>query len=278
MSKGFHFQSIIFSIICTLLFVQSAICQHTDLAANYPKFFNRADSEIRLAKAKQVAEIINELALMRENFLKTGDFIEIFPTVYFHTTSLEFELILSNKIENPLEMMDLVIDFYAIYKKNRIAFVEGGIDSVEPHWKNYYKSAIEANAYRSSSRHLFKPIRMLWKVKTVINHGFVAHIDYDLEKSIGKILSSASISKESLYRDFRSSDSVMLQADSKANNDFANAFFKRMRFFAKLSINFGQQLFNVSSKILKMRLNAWKAASNLYGFNPYFLVNYQIAR
>lgn len=220
---------------------------------------------LNLEKARRVNQILHELKTMRENFLQTGDLIDIFPTVYYHVTIHEFENTLSGKFQNPTAILDLIINFYEIYNANRQAFLKDGIGAVDPQWREFYRKAISGNDYHRKSSNLFKPLIMLWKVKQILQSGFAGHITFDLPCAISRTLQFAEADKDSIYKDFRLSDSVMKIADDAANRDIAQTLFKNKRIFAKISLNLGERFIFLGHKINRMRIEAWKAGSGNVG-------------
>ena len=224
-------------------------------------FLTQPQSSQKLEKMRRVNQILQELEMMRENFLQTGDLIDIFPTVYYHVTFKEFEYILSDKFQNPAEIMDLIINFYEIYKINRQAFLQDGIAAVQPQWREYYQRAINTNDYRKKSSNLFKPLIMLWKIKRILQSGFAGHINFDLPCAVNQTLQRSENNEDRLYKDFRLSDEIMRTADGAANRDISQAIFKNTRNFANISLNLGAKFIFLEHKINRMRVKAWQAGS-----------------
>lgn len=225
-------------------------------------FLTQPQSVQKLEKARRVNQILQELEMMRGNFLQMGDLIDIFPTVYYHVTLKEFEYILSNKFQNPTEIVDLIINFYEIYKINRQAFLQDGIGAVQTQWREYYQSAINGNDYRKKSSNVFKSLIMLWKIKQTLQSGFAGHINFDLPCAVNRTLQSADNDKNSIYKDFRLSDQIMQTADDGANRDISQALFKNSRTFAKISLNLGARFIFLGHKINGMRVKAWKKGND----------------
>lgn len=224
-------------------------------------FLVQPQSVQKLEKARRVNQILQELEMMRENFLQTGDFIDIFPTVYYHVTLKEFEYVLSDKFQNPNEIMDLIINFYEIYKTNRQGFFQRGIDGVEKQWREYYQRVISGNDYRRKSTNLFKPLILLWKIKRILQSGFAGHITFDLPCAVSRTLQFTEADKDSIYNDFRLSDAIMGTADDRANRDISQTLFKNSRTFAKFSLNLGARFIFLEHKINRMRVAAWNLGS-----------------
>lgn len=237
--------------------LESFLRQNSGRAA----LLTQSGSTIKLEKAQRVSQILRELETMRENFLQTGDLVDIFPTVYYHVTLREFEYALSGKFQNPTAILDLMINFYEIYKTNRQAFLQGGISAVEPQWREYYKGAVSGNEYRQKSSNLFKPVIMLWKIKRILQSGFAGHINFDLPCAVNRTLQSTETDKSSIYKDFRLSDAIMGTADNAANRDISQSIFKNTRTFAKISLNLGARFIFLGHKINRMRVEAWKSGS-----------------
>jgi hypothetical protein len=173
----------------------------------------------------------------------------------------EFEYILSDRFQSPAEIMDLIINFYEIYKVNRQKFLQDGIGAVQPQWREYYQRAIKGNDYRKKSSNLLNPLIMLWKVKQILQSGFAGHINFDLPCAINRTLQSAENDKDIFYKDFRLSDAIMRTADDESNRDISQAIFKNSRTFAKISLNLGARFIFLEHKIIGMRVKAWQSGS-----------------
>lgn len=75
---------------------------------------------------------------MRDNFLRSGDPKDLFPALYFNVTKTEFDAIMNDQMNHPVDKMIMMEKFYDAYKLNRSAFERGGVPEVEKHWQPYY--------------------------------------------------------------------------------------------------------------------------------------------
>ena len=62
--------------------------------------------------------ILDQLNLYRTQFISSGNLINLFPTIYYHTTSLEVEKIRLNTFKYPVEKMRQMLYFFDAYKLN----------------------------------------------------------------------------------------------------------------------------------------------------------------
>lgn len=220
----------------------SRVCVPT----RFDAFFNREDFEMRLKSAGQVSDILEELANSRENFLKTGDFIELFPALYFHTTKGIFNDVLADRYVYPTETMDMMLRFYDSYKMNRELFEQGGADAVEPHWKKYYQKAINGNKLTSKSEKFSQTI-------DVLISAIEAHL-VDLSRLVRYITSNSLVSKSELKVEFDRMDSVFENAAKQAIQDTIKAF------AARKSVVPADEMFGLGAAyIISARKNSWNS-------------------
>lgn len=178
----------------------------------FDDFFNHKDFEKRLEKSGQVSSILEELGNSREKLLKSGDFIELFPTLYFHTTKGEFDKVLENKSDYPIIKLDMIVKFYDAYKMNRKLFDKGGVGAVEPHWKNYYQKVLEAKEKASEDKGLDTATEILLD-------GIDAHVNYDIPRFVRDFAVKSSNKQQLLKKEFDEIDSVFQKASERAHDD-----------------------------------------------------------
>ena len=174
---------------------------------------NRRNGQEFLKKAGQVSSVLEELEKYREDFLRTGNLINLFPALYFHTTYGEFKNILLNESEHPIEMLDMIIAFYDAYKMNRELFEKGGVKAVEPHWRNYYKRALKGNKEKSKSFGL---------ITEILLDGIDAHVIYDLPRAIRFKISGRQTALAEIKAEFDKMDFVFSEASEGINQDIVN--------------------------------------------------------
>lgn len=85
-----------------------------------------------------------ELGVLRAAFLARPRYSDLFPTIYWHVTEVDFRRLAAGDFAHPIETMDEVLAFYDAYRVNRIAWETGG--TMEPHWARAYALAEEADA------------------------------------------------------------------------------------------------------------------------------------
>ncbi len=179
-------------------------------------FFDHEDFELRLKKAGKVSGILERLGESREKFLKAGDFRELFPVIYFHTTNEIFKRVLANKSQNPVEKLELIIGFFDAYQFNRELFEKGGPDSVEPHWKKYFEKAVAANESGAVGDKYDKMTEIMFD-------GIDAHVVYDLPRFVRYFTSKKPEGVAEIEKEYNGIDSVFVEAAQKANADILEA-------------------------------------------------------
>lgn len=102
--------------------------------------------------AEKVAAILAELTLRRKRFHATGDHLELYPTFACNMVVEDFYHMVRLTSRNAALLFDVVVTFYDAHEANRRAFQSGGIASVEPHWRRYFKRAVKLNRKRASSQ------------------------------------------------------------------------------------------------------------------------------
>lgn len=180
------------------------------------KFFHHEDYEARMQKAMEISGILNELGAMRDNFLKTGDFKDLFPTLYFNTTRTEFNAILNDEMSHPIDKMNMMENFYDAFKLNRIAFEKGGVAAVEHHWRHYYQGVSDIYRERKFSRN---------DVRHLINDAIYAHVKYDLPRAIRDSVNRSQASKVDLKSDFDKTNPFFDVSASLSNDDINNTLY-----------------------------------------------------
>lgn len=115
-----------------------------------------------------------ELQELRDNFLKTGNLINLFPTAYFHTTYLKLEQILNGVYDYPIEKIKQIQYFYYAYQYNRNLWEKGEKNLVENHWKKHFEQC-----ETKISKYDFKKY-----LGYIIATGIEAHIEYDLARAL----------------------------------------------------------------------------------------------
>ena len=219
-------------------------CSSGRKPTKYDDFLFSGNFEERLNKAGQVSGILEEMGESRKKFLDSIDFVELFPTLYFHTTKLEFYKVLANKTEYPVIKLDMILRFYDAYKMNRKLFDKGGVDSVEPHWKNYYQKASEIN-YKDRDK------KTIDVATEILLDGIDAHV-YDISRFVRDFVANKTKQEALLKKEFDSIDSVFVKSADQTNSDIVKA----------LNINASESEHNLyksgAAYIIFARKKAWE--------------------
>lgn len=122
-----------------------------------------------------------ELGAYRSAFLIRPRYVDLFPTIYWHVTEIDFRRLAAGDFRHPLETMDEVLAFYDAYKVNRIAWETGG--RPEPHWSKAYGLAQEADADFGAIGQ-GSVVDTPQAVRDVLAAAMTAHIAYDLPRAV----------------------------------------------------------------------------------------------
>ncbi len=192
--------------------IELVSCKEECSEADVLPFFDNEDLEKRLIRAREVSGILEQLGNSRENFLKTGDFADLFPTIYYYTTKFEFEKVLANKTRHPTEKMEMIVGFYDAYKFNRDLYEKSGTDAVESHWKKYYEKAQAANKT--------KEFKDKYETMTeILFDGIDAHLVYDLPRFVRHFSLSSQRSLSEIKAEYDAFDDVFSAAAAQTNRD-----------------------------------------------------------
>lgn len=167
-----------------------------------------------ISKAGRVKGIIEELSKSRDRFVATGDLVDLFPTLYVHTTKALFERAIVDESPKAEIALDMIIAFYDAYAMNRRDFDAKGSNAVEPHWRAYYRGAVKANRSRSVSA---------TTIAALLLDGVDAHVAYDLPRATRFILSSNVIDRSVLKAEFDKMNIAFKAAAASAHKDVAAA-------------------------------------------------------
>ena len=159
--------------------------------------------------------ILDQLNLYRTQFISSGNLINLFPTIYYHTTSLEVEKIRLNTFKYPVEKMRQMLYFFDAYKLNRRNF-DNNIQS-EPHWQKHFDEVNSANANPNGIQSWFCD-----QIRKVLNSAVRAHVKYDLPRAIRYAFDNRidrTVTANMISADFFSTNSLFGQAQSLSVTD-----------------------------------------------------------
>lgn len=140
-----------------------------------------ADKALALVDCQALIGQQVELGALRANFLARPRYSDLFPTVYWHVTEIDFRRLAQGDFAHPIETMDEVLAFYDAYRVNRLAWETGG--AMEPHWARAYALAAEADAdFGAIGQGSVSDTPDA--VRTVLLAAMTAHIEYDLPRVV----------------------------------------------------------------------------------------------
>lgn len=200
--------------------------------------------------------VLDELAGYRNRLFADKDFIDLFPTAYYHTTFNEMERIRRGEYQYPVEKMGQMLAFYDAYKVNRQNWETGNVRGVEEHWRKHFDIVAEENRGPSA----------VWAVFPVLTSGIDAHVEYDLARAIKHAYQNRfdrSATPDKLKADFELTDRIFSQTVSRTNQDIAEAF--SFTGFDKVAKGVGFDIgayFVGDKKVINGRHQAWDDAFN----------------
>ncbi len=219
---------------------------------------------------------LNILADYRQQFLNDGNFINLFPTAYFHTTASEMLLIVGNNTYNrPIEKMEQMLAFFDAYQENRLKYNTGGV-GVEAHWLTHFVSSNQKGGS------FFADIAST--TYNALSTGIDAHVDVDLPRAINYSFSlrkDKSITQQKLYKDFKLTDNIFGNTQNRAMNDVYHVY---PELDVNTQIPIGGGIFNtlggwIGSLWLNVkgrRKDAWQEAFSGKKFDPQPVTNHNL--
>lgn len=261
-------QIVLFCIIMTQfwshrLFSQfNTVNYNIDELCDYSSLVDRAKSE----REKIVTEelyiellgVLEELERYRNNFIANGDYIDLFPTAYFHTTMSEMLNIVRNKNYNyPIEKMQQMKAFYEAYGVNRQNWANGKTNLVEAHWKIHFQETTEALKATK--------IPDCYLIGESLTSAIKAHVIYDLPRAIAyayKNRFNVNLTSKQLLSDFNKTDGIFSVTNAKTQDDIDKA--GRCGWYWQ---HIGNEYFNggpfLNDKdVVKLRKEAWDLGMN----------------
>jgi len=179
---------------------------------NYTALLNGAKTDNEKKEREEyylkMLGVLDQLNSYRTQFIANGDLINLFPTIYYHTTSLEVDKIRVNSFKYPVEKMRQMLYFFDAYKLNRTNF-NNNIQA-EAHWQKHFDEVKSANANPNGIQSWFCD-----QIRKVLNSAVRAHVKYDLPRAIRYAFDNRTdrtISANMISADFFSTNSLFTQA------------------------------------------------------------------
>lgn len=193
------------------------------LLSLYNRYFQNIDNQLTNEfknHLKILFGITFELKELRDNFVETGNLINLFPTAYFHTTYLKLEQILDGVYDFPIEKIKQIQYFYYAYRYNRNLWESGEKNLVENHWKRHFEQC-----EHKISKYDFKKY-----LGYIIATGIEAHVEYDLARALQfsiKNRHNTSLSEEEflkeISREFFKTEVIFPKVTERTNADICKA-------------------------------------------------------
>jgi hypothetical protein len=223
-----------------------------------------ADQALALTDCLALVGQQAELGGLRAAFLARPRYSDLFPTIYWHVTDIDFRRLAAGDFALPIETMDEVLAFYDAYQVNRLAWETGG--AMEPHWARAYRLA-EAADEDFGAIGQGSVMDTPEAVRTVLLAAMSAHIDYDLPRVIrgtfqprpGRVWEP-----DQLQADFFATDATINASMASAGEIFAaiqatSTWRKSLLGDANLDL-MRDVLAETNQQVLDMRHRAWEVA------------------
>lgn len=255
------------SSIAQSIVYTNQFCDYEALLANQTDQEKNRREDLYL----QLIGVLETLSKYRKEFISNKKFIDLFPTVYYHITSLEMEKIRNGNYMFPKWKMNQMLTFYDAYAYNRLKWDSNHVNEVEPHWINHFTIAKNNNVVDIN----FPCINAL-KVKETLESAIEAHIDYDLQNSIRYTFENrinSLVQQSDLYPEFMAVnqlfDDAQLYAleDIKFLSSFAcHAIISAGSYFSNLDILSRREAAwnNAFSSNIQIQYNGYTLKEHLY--------------
>jgi hypothetical protein len=205
---------------------------------------------------KQLLGALLELGAYRMEFIEYGNFINLFPTAYFHTTAKELIKIKDNSYDFPIEKMQQMIAFFEAYKINRDNWNNNSLQ-VEDHWNDHFnESNYTATDYPIITGDLL--LKLSYFTSNSLSTGIDAHVDIDLSRAIRFAYNERedlSLTPLELWPDFQKTNNIFSNTQSATITDIAVAY--NLSVYDNL-ISIGAQMFGPD--VIEKRTKAWEDA------------------
>ena len=224
---------------------------------NLPTLKNAADRAKAQQLAYQLMGALSELGAYRGKYLKDGDFIDLFPTMYYDTTLADMSRIADNAYQYPIEHMQQMLDFFDAYKYNRTSWDTN--HTAEPWWATHFQEAEtdQAKSYRT-------PIQLYEVLSTAID----AHVNHDLGRALRDSYDNrydTSATPDELHPDFLVTDNTFGEDAAQKYNDLyaaaenSNDWEQYLHYF-QWEDSFGDFMTNSTAGVIRDRHTAWDEA------------------
>ena len=210
------------TIICSffILFItfikpslaQSNLCDYAALLNSAADKKERDEREVMYLK---LIGLLNDLQGYRNSFISNGDLVNLFPTIYYHTTYLEMDRIRIDVFEHPVEKMRQMLYFYDSYIMNRRQF-DMNKSCGEEHWSRHFKEVEDSKSLLGSQNLFCNGLRK------VLNSAIRAHVRFDLARAIRFAFDSRSdikIVAKMLENDFLKTNTLFSESQKLSIND-----------------------------------------------------------
>lgn len=188
------------------------ICDFDDFVASAP---TTGEKEARKDRYLKLIGVLQELNYYRQDFIAEGNFINLFPTAYYHTTHSEMLDIISQEFTYPVEKMQQMLAFYDAYKENRMLH-DAGSPLVETHWKIHFDEASDIATNKTNF--------LCSGIASTLKTGITAHVKYDLPRAIRYAKENRfinNLSEEKLKEEFDATDKIFARTNIKTKEDIA---------------------------------------------------------
>ena len=125
--------------------------------------------------------VLSELDRRRAAFRLRPRYMDLFPTIYWNVTDIEFRRIGQGDFAHPLDKLSEIALFYDAWAANRSSWEARG--EAEPHWAIHYRLAAQADADFGAIGE-GSTFDTPDAARDVLDSAVSAHVDYDLPRAI----------------------------------------------------------------------------------------------
>jgi hypothetical protein len=219
-----------------------------------------ADRKEALALCHMMVGARGELDRYRAAYDRQPDYLNLFPMVYWHTTSVELQRLAVGGFQHPLPKLRQLLIFYDAYRANRDQWEATG--TAEPHWQRHFRAARSADL---TYTRIAQVVPAAAAIKQVLMSGFSAHIDYDLPRALRDSFGRcAGATPAQLQQDYFDTAPTLLAASTSATSQLMRGIRKvggpLVTRLASVLAPAAVQQFH--AEVMRMRNNAWRLAAS----------------
>jgi hypothetical protein len=208
---------------------------------------------------------LGELDVHRQAFHRRPRYIDLFPTVYWNVTEIDFARLAHGEFAHPVDKLEELVVFFDAYKANRLSWETTG--KAEPHWLKHYKLAAQADqdfgAIGQGSAFDTPDA-----VQHALGSAVSAHVDYDLPRAIRaafEVRQDRSLTFADLAGDYARTDATIDASAATTAEIFAaikaTSTWKPELLYPASNHWLAQMVEDNNATVIRIRRRAWAVAA-----------------